>query len=252
MATHIDSTKIAAMRQGGAWLGEVKQALAAFTHPGVTFEAIEAEAQRLIKAKGAAPSFSTVPGYHWATCLMRNDELCHGIPESKVVEDGDVITIDVGLLNQGYHLDTTITFAVGQVPAEVNQFLEIGQRTLAKAISHAQVGNTVYDISHALQKGVESHGLGAVYQLTGHGIGKKLHDWPSIPCVAVRGDKRIRLQAGMTIAIEIMYTAGQPDLVLDADGWTYRTADGSLSGMFEETVLVTDQGPEILTKAPSR
>lgn len=242
-----DAQRIAAMTTGGAMLHRVRTALVAFTQVGTTFEAIEAEAQRLIKAEGVVPSFSTVPGYHWATCLMKNDELCHGIPKHKVVNDGDVITIDVGLINQGYHLDTTTTFVVGKSTPEINRFLEIGRQSLKKAIAKTRAGNTVYDISRAMQKVVEEHGYGAVYQLTGHGIGKELHAFPSIPCVAQRSDKRIKLTVGMTVAVEIMYTAGAPDLVVDKDGWTYRTADGSLGGMFEETVLITERGPVILT-----
>lgn len=239
--------QIAAMRQGGAALGRVKKTLQEFSVAGVSFEAIEAEAQRLIKLEGAVPSFSTVPGYHWATCLMKNDEVCHGIPRGKVVEAGDVITIDVGLIWQGFHLDTTITFAVAPVSKEVTHFLDVGRHALKKAIAKTKAGNTVYDISSAMEKVVSEAGFGSVYQLTGHGVGKKLHDWPSIPCIAVRSDKRIVLEVGMTLAVEVMYTSGEPHLVVDKDGWTYRTADGSLGGMFEETVLITPTGPEILT-----
>ncbi len=244
-----DVPRITAMRQGGRALGQVKAGLVAFTTVGTTFEEIEAEAQRLIKAAGCVPSFSTVPGYRWATCIMKNDEMCHGIPVGKKVADGDIITIDVGLIKDEYHLDTTVTVVVGRSTPQKDEFLAVGRSALAKAIAKAKPGNTVYDISKALQKGVESHGFGAVYQLTGHGIGKKLHDWPSIPCVAERRDKKNALVPGMTIAIEIMYTQGAPDLQIDADGWTYRTIDGSWSGMFEETVLVTDKEPEILTQS---
>ncbi len=248
MKSQVDQQKIAAMRQGGPALGRVKHALAAMVKPGVTFESIEAKAQALIKAEGAVPSFSTVPGYHWATCLMRNDEVCHGIPKGKRVEAGDVITIDVGLIWQGYHLDTTTTVAVAPVSQEVKDFLARGRQAVDKAIAKARVGSTIYDISRAMQKGVENYGYGAVYQLTGHGIGRELHAWPSIPCVAQKSDKKIKVVPGMTLAIEIMYTAGYPDLEVGKDGWTYQTIDGSLSGMFEETVLVTDGEPEVLTK----
>lgn len=246
--TDQDLIRITAMRQGGHHLGTIKNQLVAFTKVGMSFATIEAEAQRLIKAVGAVPSFSTVPGYSWATCIMKNDELCHGIPSSKkYVDDGDVMTIDVGLIWQGFHLDTTTTFVVGQTTPEIEAFLEIGQRALAKAIKKATVGNSVYDISFAMQKVTEEHGCNVVYQLTGHGVGEVLHGEPEIPCLAQKSDKKVKLVEGMTIAIEIMYAAGDAYLVLDKDGWTYRTQDGSLSGMFEETVLVTKSGPEILT-----
>jgi methionyl aminopeptidase len=243
-----DQSQITAMRAGGHKLAQVRDQLVAFTQVGTSFEAIEAEAQRLIAQAGAKPNFSLVPGYHWATCVMKNDEVCHGIPQGKQVDDGDVITIDVGLLYQDYHVDTSITFAVGQVSSQVMAFLATGRKSLAKAIEKVKPGATVYDISRAMQKVVERQGYGAVYQLTGHGIGRELHQDPSIPCVAQKADKKQVLKSGQTIAIEIMYTQGDPELVLDEDGWTYRTADGSLTGMFEETVLVTDQGYEILTQ----
>ena len=242
-----DGRRIKAMREGGQRLRRIKRALQAFVSPGVTFEAIESEAQRLIWQAGAQPNFALVPGYHWATCLMRNDELCHGIPQGKTVLDGDLLTIDVGLLFDGFNLDTTISFGVGAVSPKIKHFLAVGEQALAMAIQAAQLGARVYEVSLALQEGVESKGFGAVYQLTGHGVGEKLHMEPSIPCVADLADKREKLTEGQTVAIEIMYAMGNPALKLDADGWTYRTVDGSLSGMFEETVLVTTKGPEILT-----
>jgi methionyl aminopeptidase len=239
--------KLQAMRTGGAKLRQVKHQLQAFTKVGTRFEDIEAEAQRLIKAAGAVPNFALVPGYHWATCIMKNDEVCHGIPKGKYVDDGDVITIDVGLLYEKWHLDTSISFAVGSVPAEVTHFLTVGQDSLKKAINKARVGNSIYDISAAMQRVVERAGFGCVYQLTGHAIGEELHMDPSVPCIAQRRDKNLKLYEGQTLAIEIMYAAGDAHLKIDKDGWTYRTSDGSLAGMFEETVLITRNGPEILT-----
>lgn len=244
------STKIAAMTEGGALLGQVKKRLRAFTKVGTRFEEIEAEAQRLIKEVGAKPSFSTVPGYSWATCLMKNDETCHGIPRHKVVEDGDVMKIDVGLIWNGYHLDTTDTFVVGSSTREIDTFLAVGKKSLQKAIERARVGNSVYDISAAMEKVVTRAGYSLVYQLCGHGISTELHEKPDVPCIAQRADKKIKLYDGQTLAIEVMYAMGNARLVIDKDGWTYRTADRSLSGMFEETVLITAEGPQILTKTP--
>lgn len=241
--------KITAMRAGGAALGKIKLQLQTFTAVGVTFEQIEAEAQRLIAAAGMKPSFSTVPRYHWATCIMKNDAVCHGIPKGKTVADGDVITIDIGLINDGFHLDTTITFPVGEVSPEILEFLAAGKKSLADAIAAAQVGNSVYDISFAMNKPLEEKGYGVVFQLTGHGVGEELHMEPVIPCVPQRADKKIKLQTGQTLAIENMYTMGSALLVEATDGWTYVTSDGSLSAMFEETVLLTQNGPEILTKS---
>ncbi|MBP7700663.1 type I methionyl aminopeptidase [Candidatus Woesebacteria bacterium] len=246
MSKNIDF-KIESMRQGGKVLGQIKKSLANFAVVGVTFEQIEAEAQKLIKDAGMKPSFSTVPGYHWATCIMKNDEVCHGIPKNKVINDGDLITIDIGLINNNYHLDTTITFPVGEVSSQLSEFLNVGKKSLAKAIDKARIGNSVYDISQAMEKPLQKKGYGVVYQLTGHGVGEELHMEPSIPCVPSRSDKNIKLHEGQTLAIENMYCMGNPTLKEDSDGWTYRTIDGSISGMFEETVLITKKGPEILT-----
>jgi methionyl aminopeptidase len=252
MQPKIDQNKISAMREGGHRLGQVREQLVSFTKIGMSFAEIEAEAQRLIKSVGAVPSFSRVPNYHWATCIMKNDEVCHGIPTAeKIVNDGDLITIDVGLVYQDYNLDTTASFLMGkaQQNAELVEFLAVGQKALQKAIAEAKPGHSVYDISFAMQKTAERKGYGMVYQLTGHGIGKELHESPYIPCIALRHDKKKLLYPGQTIAIEIMYTMGKPDLKTDKDGWTFRTIDGSIAGMIEETVLVGEHGPEILTAA---
>lgn len=243
------SAKISAMRTGGKKLAQVRDELVRFTHAGLHFDEIEKKAQQLIHASGAEPNFSLVPGYHWATCIMKNDEMCHGIPHhEKIVKEGDLITIDVGLLYQGYNLDTTVSFFVGQTTPAKKEFLETGKKALARAIEQAVVGNSIYDISFAMQKIVERKGYGMVYQLTGHGIGKELHEDPHVPCIAQRSDKKKKLFAGQTLAIEVMYAMGNPYLTVDSDGWTYRTEDHSLAGMIEETVLITENGPEILTQ----
>ena len=235
------------MREGGLKLRQIKVDLQEAVKVGSSFESIEQHAQSLIAKAGGQPNFAMVPDYHWATCIMKNAELCHGIPKHKYVDDGDVITIDVGMLYKGWHLDTSISFGVGDISEEAETFLQVGKQSLKKSIGKARVGNSIYEVSSAMQRVVERAGYSAAYQLTGHGIGKELHMEPSIPCIADRGDKRIHLKEGQTVAIEIMYAAGDATVVLDKDGWTYRTKDGSLSAMFEETVLVTANGPEILT-----
>lgn len=243
-----DRTRIAAMESGGKLLGAIRDQLKAMTEAGTTYEAIEAEAQRLIKAGGAKPSFSTIGDYQWATCVMRNDALCHGIPRNGVVLAGDVVTIDVGLIYNGFHTDTTITFAVGSVPKATTQFLETGKKSLAAAIGQVRPGASVYDISAAMEESAQRAGYGLVEELVGHGVGTRLHEEPNIPCRAHRSDKHQLLRLGQTIAVEIMYTMGNPQLMVDADHWTFRTRDHSLSGMFEDTVVVTANGSEVLTK----
>ncbi len=233
--------KLAAMREGGARLRIVKHGLASIVRPGVTFEAIEAKAQELIAAQSATPNFSLVPNYNWATCIMRNDEMCHGIPVGKRVEESDLIKVDVGLLWQKYNLDTTITVKVGKMKPEVDEFVDTSRKALEKAISKAVVGNSIFDISYAMQSVMESAGYGMVYQLTGHGIGLKLHEEPYVPCIAQESDKHKKLYAGQTLAIEVMAAMGDASLILDKDGWTYRTRDGSWAVMMEETVEVGEK-----------
>ena len=250
MSTSYDSQKISAMREGGRVLAQIRDQLPAMTRPGMSFAEIEAKVTALVKEAGMKPSFSTVPGYHWTTCVMRNNELCHGIPaKDKHVKPSDLVTIDLGLINQGYHLDTTISFQVKPFTPEVQEFLNIGKKSLRKAINKVKAGASVYQVSQAMERVLVRHGLGVVYQLTGHGVGEELHMDPVIPCLAVPETKRDILKSGQTIAVEVMYTSGEPHLEVDTDGWTYKTVDGSLSAMFEETVLVTDKGFEILTKA---
>lgn len=245
----MDSEKISAMREGGHRLGKVRDQLVTFTKVGMSFADIEAEAQRLIAEAGCKPNFSTVENYQWATCIMKNDEMCHGIPSAdKRVEDGDLMTIDVGLLYKGYHLDTTTSFIVGKQDLQKVEFLAVAKKALAKAIAKATPGTSIYDISFAMEKLIEKHGWQMTYQLTGHSIGKELHMAPFVPCIAQRRDKKIKVFPGMTLAIEVMAAMGDAELIVDKDGWTYRTKDGSLTVMEEETVLVTDGQPEILTR----
>ena len=239
------------MRESGKRLARVKNALIGMVAPGVLFEEIEAMAQQLISAEGATPSFKTVEGYKYATCITKNEGCCHGIPVGKSVQNGDLITIDVGLVYEGYHSDTSYTVFAGNeklMTPQVKHFLDTGKLALENAIKKAVPGNSVYDISLAIQETIEGEGFGCVYQLTGHGIGKTLHEPPYVPCIAFNQDKRLKLMEGMTLAIEPMYALGNPELVLGKDKWTYETKDHSLTGMFEDTVLITSGKPEILTR----
>ncbi len=243
------SKKIPAMIEGGKVLAQVRSQLKESTRVGMSFATIESRATSLIERAGMKPSFSTVPGYHWTTCIMRNDELCHGIPDKhKKVVAGDLITIDLGLINHGYHLDTTTSFQVAPKTEKIQEFLNLGRKSLRKAINKVKPGATVYQVSQAMERVLLRHDLGAVYQLTGHGVGEELHMDPMIPCVAVPESKKEKFFVGQTIAIEVMYSAGDPEMVLAADGWTYSSIDHSLTAMFEESILVTANGYQILTK----
>ncbi len=239
------------MRVGGKKLAGVKARLLESAKPGVRFERLEEIAQEQIALEGAFPSFSTVPGYDWATCISKNEGCCHGVPRDHVVADGDVLKIDVGLIWNGYHVDTTATTYIGDPSAAdpaVIEFVNKGWEILDASIAKARLGNSVYDISKTMQDLIEDAGFGAVYQLTGHAIGKTLHEDPQIPCIAFKSDKKQKLYEGQTICVEVMDAMGDAFLVLGTDGWTYQTKDNSLTGMYEDTVLVTANGPEILTR----
>lgn len=242
--------KIDKMREGGKILAAVRDAVVLAVKPGVSFETLEAIAQEALKKRGAEPSFPTVKDYQWATCITKNDGCCHGIPRGKSVDFGDIITIDVGALYKGYHTDTSITVCAGVCSKRIQRFIEVGKVSVYTAIKQATPGNSVFQLSQAMQNVIESAGYRCIYQLTGHGVGEKLHENPNIPCYADERSKKDILVEGQTLAIEIMYTMGDPTLVLGEDGWTYQTKDGSLSGMYEHTIVVTQNSPEVLTESP--
>ena len=241
------SDRITAMRQGGAKLKVIKKQLEEFSQIGRTFMDVEKEAQRLIKEAGAVPNFSLVPGYHWATCINKNEGIVHGIPNDTVIQDGDLISIDLGLLWDGWNLDTSISFVAGKSNYQLDAFLEAGKHALDKTIAHALAGNNIHDLSHIIEKTIRKAGYSPSYQLAGHYIGRELHEEPLIPNVPSKGDRKKIIKVGDTMAIEVMYAQGECDLVLASDGWTYETYDKSLTALFEETVLITDGEPEILT-----
>lgn len=239
--------KIAAMREGGAKLRPIKKQLQDYSVVGRSFIEINDLATKLILQTGGQPNFSLVPGYHHTICINRNEGIVHGIPNDTRIESGDLISIDFGMLYQGWNLDTSISFVVGESNESLEYFMAVGKKALAKAIGVATAGNSVYDISFQIEKTITRAGFSPTYELTGHGVGKKLHENPLIPNVTNKADRRKLLTAGDTLAIEVMYAQGQCDLVLAKDGWTYETADGSLTALFEETILVTDGVAEILT-----
>ena len=232
---------------GGQRLRAIKAKLQQATKVGTTPLQIDDLAEKLITKKGDSPSFKTVPGYHHTTCINRNEEMLHGLPNNVPFKKGDVVTIDLGLVHQGYHLDTSFTFQIPPTDKKTQFFLKTGQKALKNAISKAKPGNSVYDISLAMQKGVESKGFSVSTQMVGHGIGRKLHQDPQIPCFACSLSKKKILKQGQTLAIEVMYAQEKADLITAPDGWTLKTKDNSLSAMFEESVLITPKGSQILT-----
>jgi methionyl aminopeptidase len=240
--------EIEIMRQGGTKLHEIKMELVKRIKGGVRASEIEELAVSLIKHCGGKPSFMMVPGYHWATCINVNCGVVHGIPTSDVIfRKGDIVSIDIGLLYQGFNTDTSISVGIN-LDSEKERFIKTGQDTIAKVIKEVKIGNYIYDISYMISNVIEKAGYSPIRDLVGHGVGKNLHEDPAIPCI-IRGPRlsTVKIQEGMTLAIEIMYTRGAPDLVKAKDGWTIATRDGKISALFEETVAVTRHGPLILT-----
>jgi methionyl aminopeptidase len=233
--------------EGGKRLRLIKTKLQKMTKPGVTPLQIDAFAEKLITDSGDYPSFKTVSGYHHTTCVNRNDEMLHGLPNDTPFVKGDVVTIDVGLVHKRYHLDTSFTFQIPPTDPKTEHFLKVGKLALKNAIAAANPKNSIYDVSLAMQQEVEKSGFSVSTQFVGHGVGLNLHEAPQIPCFANSSDKRQCIKAGQTLAIEIMYAQGDADLITDSDGWTLKTKDGSLSAMFEETVLITTRGSQVLT-----
>jgi methionyl aminopeptidase len=214
--------------------------------PGVTTGELDRIAEEFIRSQGGVPTSKGYRGFPKAICISPNDMIVHGIPGAYRVEDGDLLTIDVGVTLDGYVADTAYTFAVGEVSAEAERLLEVAQAALAAGIEQAQVDNRIGDVSAAIQGVVEEAGFAVVRALVGHGVGRAYHEDPQIPNYGTPG-RGARLSPGMTLAIEPMITAGGVDIVLDDDQWSVYTADGSLSAHFEHTVAVTEAGPRILT-----
>ncbi len=235
------------MREAGRLVGEVLTELAAHVAPGVTTADLDELAEKRILRAGAIPAFKGYHGYPATICASINDEVIHGIPSGRrLLNEGDVISIDVGAALDGYFGDSAITLAVGQVSEEAATLLRVTDESLYKAIDAVKLGGRVSDIGHAVQKHVEAYGFSVVREFVGHGIGQKMHEEPQVPNYGEPG-RGPRLTEGMVLAIEPMVNAGKAAVKVLADGWTAVTRDGSLSAHFEHTVAVTADGPWILT-----
>jgi methionyl aminopeptidase len=235
------------MRAAGRLVGQVLTALAAKVEPGVTTADLDAIAEGLIVDAGAIPAFKGYHGYPATICASINDEVIHGIPSGqRVLQQGDVISVDVGASLDGYYGDSAVTLPVGRISEDAARLLRVTEESLYKAIDVVKPGGRVSDIGHAVQKHVEAHGFSVVREFVGHGIGQAMHEEPQIPNYGDPG-RGPRLSEGMVLAIEPMVNAGRPAVKVLSDGWTAVTRDRSLSAHFEHTVAVTADGPWILT-----
>ena len=217
--------------------------------PGVTTAELDALAEEFILAEGGVPTFKGYRGYPAATCLSPNDMVVHGIPGEYRLEPGDILSADVGVTLEGFVADSAWTFPVGDISAEADQLLETCRAALEAAIEQCRAGNRLSDIGHAVQAIAEEAGFSVVRELSGHGVGRAMHEDPQILNFGAPG-RGPELVEGMTLAIEPMITTGGPDIVVHDDRWSISTRDGSLAAHFEHTVAVTADGPRILTAAP--
>ena len=243
--------EIEKMREAGALVVDVLNELAVMVAPGVSTLDLDVEAERLVRAAGAEPAFKGYRGYPCTLCASVNDQVIHGIPNTRPLAEGDIVSLDMGVKKQGYFGDSAITVAVGRVSDEAQLLLRVTQESLEKGIEQVRLGGRVSDIGHAIQKHVEAHGFSVVREFVGHGIGAALHEEPQIANYGDPG-RGPRLAEGMTLAIEPMVNVGRPGVKMLSDGWTAVTRDGSLSAHFEHTVAVTKDGPLVLTRASAR
>ncbi len=215
--------------------------------PGVTTAELDKLAEDFIRSQGGEPNFKNYEGYPATACISINNEVIHGIPTNKrKLQKGDIVSIDLGAKFGGYHGDNAATFACGDISAEAKRLIDTTRESLYKGIAAAVSGGRIGDISHAVQSYVEAQGYSVVRQFVGHGIGTHLHEPPEVPNFGNAG-RGIRLMPGMTLAIEPMVNAGKSDVRILPDGWTVLTTDGSLSAHFEHTVVITADGPKIMT-----
>jgi methionyl aminopeptidase len=236
------------MRAAGRILAEVKDRLRALVRPGVTTKQIDQDVEAFIVSRGAKSAFKGYRGYPATVCISINEEVVHGIPSPKrKLREGDIIGLDLGCIVEGYYADCAITLPVGVVPPRVQELLDVTRESLDKAIVQCRPGNRLGDVSHAVQAHCESHGFGVVRSFVGHGIGRSLHEEPQIPNFGEPGTGK-PLKTGMVVAIEPMVTMGTWEVRVLEDGWTAVTQDGGWAAHFEDTIAITDDGPEVLTR----
>jgi methionyl aminopeptidase len=252
MITIKTSDELAIMRKASTIVAEILKELAAAVHPGVTTGELDKLAEELTYKKGAKPAFKGYqPGdvpYPKTLCVSVNEEIIHGIPSSRKLKQGDIVGLDFGVVYEGFYGDSARTVPVGKVSESAQKLVRVTREALYKGIEQCRVGNRISDIATAVQCHAESAGFSVVEEFAGHGIGRKLHEEPSVPNYFRRGMPNPRLQEGMVIAIEPMVNEGTARLRMLKDGWTAVTADGRLSAHFEHSVAITATGPEILSE----
>ena len=246
MITLKSSHEIELMRRAGKITAAARALAGEMVKPGVTTQEIDRAVEQFIRSQGAVPSFLNYSGYPASACISVNDEVIHGIPGKRVLKEGDIVSVDVGAYIGGFHGDCAATFPCGKISPEAEDLIRETRESFFEGIKMAKEGHRLMDISAAIQMYVESRGYSIVREFVGHGIGTHLHESPEVPNYG-RPGRGPRLLRGMTLAIEPMVNAGEAGVMQLSDGWTVKTLDGKLSAHYENTVLITDGEPEILT-----
>ena len=247
MITIKNAAQIAKMREAGAMLHSVLTQLKGKIEPGITTKELDRFAEKLIRSYGAVPSFLNYEGYPASICASVDSQVVHGIPSKKtVLKEGQIISVDCGLILDGWQSDSAFTAPVGKVSEEAQRLIDVTEESFFEALKVAREGNRISDIGHAVQQYVESRGFSTVRALCGHGIGREMHEDPQVPNYGIPGHG-VRLRRGMTICIEPMIAAGDYHVKTLRDGWTVVTTDGSLCSHYEHTIAITDGEPELLT-----
>ena len=248
MAVTIKSPReIELMREAGRILAKTHEELAKNLRPGMSTWDIDHMGEEIIRSYGCIPSFKNYNGYPASICVSVNDEVVHGIPHKEhFLDEGDIVSLDAGVIYKGYHSDAARTYGIGEIDDDAKKLIEVTRQSFFEGIKFAKAGNHLNDISAAIQKYAESFGFGVVRDLVGHGIGTHLHEDPEVPNFA-RKRKGILLQPGMTLAIEPMITEGSYEVVWLDDDWTVMTEDGGWAAHYENTILITEGEPEILS-----
>lgn len=235
------------MRKANKVVGDALRMIEQYVRPGVTTMELNAILEEFIVAAGAKPSFKNYHGFPAASCMSIDEVVVHGIPSLRVLKEGEILSVDVGAIVEGYHGDAARTFPVGKISAEKQRLIDVTRESFFEGVKHVRAGRRLGDLSHAIQAYVEARGYSVVREMTGHGIGRNMHEDPSIPNYGAAGSGPL-LKAGYCLAIEPMVNMGKYHIEIDSlDGWTCRARDGQPSAHYENTVIVTDGGAEILT-----
>jgi len=242
-----NAAEIETMREAGRIVARILDALGREVRPGVKTMFFEEVAQSMCRDFGVKPAFQGYHGFPFALCCSVNEEIVHGFPSERELREGDIVSFDMGVVYDGFYGDAARTFTVGEVSAKAIALLDVTKEALRLGIEQVRPGNDLYDVSRAIQTFVEGRGYSVVKRFVGHGIGRSLHEKPEVPNFVPQGAPSVPLKAGMVLAIEPMVTIGSPEVRVLDDKWTAVTKDGSLSAHFEHTVVVTGNGPDILS-----